>query len=219
MSVVTDECSNNFDMYWKRMRGIAVLVFRRMRIPTNDDDAWQIARIALWYAMQRYNPERGALTSYYYRVLQSHLSEYMASCHPGIQYPTYLMRSSKSIREKMLNPVEVFSLDCYTDPSDPSLTLADTIADSTSLDEVERRVALEQMMDRFSMHLSPKQHTVLSMLFGLYGFSPMDIEDAAKQLNIPAANVRCIYHSAIMKLRRAVLKDARLSTELIAIIQ
>jgi RNA polymerase sigma factor (sigma-70 family) len=201
------------------MRGIAVLVFRRMRIPANDDDAWQIARIALWYAMQRYNPERGALTNYYYRVLQSHLSEYMASCHPGIQYPTYLMRASKSVRQRMINPVEVFSLDCCPDPSDPSITLADTIADSTSLDEVERRVALEQMMDRFSAHLSPKQHTVLSMLLGLYGFSPMDIDDAAKRLNMPAANVRYIYHSAIMKLRRTVLKDARLSTELIAIIQ
>jgi len=219
MSVVTDECSDNFDMYWQRMKGIAASVFHRMHIPTNDDDAWQIARIALWYAMQRHNPERGALTTYYYRVLQSHLSEYMASCHPGIQYPASLMKASRHIKQRLLNPVEVFSLDYCPDPSDPSNTLVDTIADPTSLDEVERRIALEQMMDRFRAHLSPKQHTVLSMLLGLYGFSPMEVEDAAKQLNIPAADVRYIYQNAIMKLRRMVLKDARLSTELMAIIQ
>jgi RNA polymerase sigma factor (sigma-70 family) len=219
MSVVTDEYSDNFDVYWQRMMGIAASVFHRMHIPTNDDDAWQIARIALWYAMQRYDPERGALTTYYYRVLQSHLSEYMASCHPGIQYPVSLMRASRHIKQRLLNPVEVFSLDYCPDPSNPSNTLADTIADPTSLDEVERRIALEQMMDKFRAHLSPKQHTVLSMLLGLYGFYPMDVQEAAKQLDIPAADVRYAYHNAIMKLRRMVLKDARLSTELMAIIQ
>jgi RNA polymerase sigma factor (sigma-70 family) len=219
MSVVTDDYRDNFDIYWQRMMGIAALVFRRMRISTNDDDAWQIARIALWYAMQRHKPERGALTTYYYRVLQSHLSEYMASCHPGIQYPTSLMRASKHIKQKRLNPVEVFSLDYCPDPSDPSNTRADTIADPVSLNDVERRIALEQMMDKFRAHLSPKQHKVLSMLLGLYGFYPMDVQEAAKQLNIPAADVRYAYHNAIMKLRRMVLKDSRLSTELMAIIQ
>jgi RNA polymerase sigma factor (sigma-70 family) len=219
MSVVTDEYRDSFDMYWRRMMGIAALVFRRMRISTNDDDAWQIARIALWYAMQRHKPERGSLTTYYYRVLQSHLSEYMASCHPGIQYPTSLMRASKRIKQKRLNPVEVFSLDYCYDPSDPSNTRADTIADPVSLNDVERRIALEQMMDKFRAHLSPKQHTVLSMLLGLYGFYPVDVQEAAKQLNIPAVDVRYAYHNAIMKLRRMVLKDAKLSTELMAIIQ
>jgi hypothetical protein len=47
----------------------------------------------------------------------------------------------------------------------------------------------------------------------------MDIEEAAKRLNLPASDVRYIYQNAIMKLRRMVLKDARLSTELLAIIQ
>jgi len=219
MSVVTDECNDSFNVRWQHMRGIAASVFHRMHIPTNDDDAWQIARIALWYAMQRHNPERGALTTYYYRVLQSHLSEYMASCHPGIQYPSSLMRASKHVKQRLLHPVEVLSLDYCPDPSDPSNTLADTIADPTSLDEVERRIALEQMMDKFRAQLSPKQHTVLSMLLGLYNFYPMDIEEAAKRLNLPASDVRYIYQNAIMKLRRMVLKDARLSTELLAIIQ
>jgi len=216
---IPTEPPDAFNVYWQQMKGIAAAVFRRMRIPVDDPDAWQTARIALWYALQRYNPQMGALTTYYYRVLQSHLSEYMASCRYGIQYPVSLMRSSKGVRQRRLRPIEIVSLDCPLDETDPDDTLADTIPAPTSLEEIERRIAVEQMIDRLRPQLSPRQYTVLSMALGLHGFPVMDEKDISQKLGVSVHTTRSIYRSAIAKIRHLISQNTRISQEWMAIIQ
>jgi DNA-directed RNA polymerase specialized sigma subunit len=112
-----------FNERWESLKGIAAMVFHRFHIPINDEDAWQIARIALWYAMQRHKPELGRLTTYYYRVLMSHLSEYFASSHYGIQYPESLMRASKAVRDLRMREVQCLSLEAhFGDQEDDGVT-------------------------------------------------------------------------------------------------
>lgn len=210
---------NQFERNWEQLKGIAAVVFHRMHVPVNDEDAWQIARIALWYALQRYNPESGTkLGTYYYRVLQSHLAEYFASCHYGIQYPTSLMRASKRDRDKRLKPLEFISLDYRPDDSEPEDTFADRIPSPTSLEEVERKIALEQMMERLKKYLTPRQYQVVSMVIGIFGYPPMEMADVANELGISTYKVNYVYWNAVNIIRRLVAKDSRLSVELLAIL-
>jgi RNA polymerase sigma factor (sigma-70 family) len=210
---------NQFERNWEQLKGIAAVVFHRMHVPVNDEDAWQIARIALWYAMQRYNPENCTkLGTYYYRVLQSHLSEYFASCHYGIQYPTSLMRASKRDRDRRLKPLEFISLDYRPDDSESEDTFADRIPSPTSLEEVERKIALEQMMERLKKYLTPRQYQVVSMVIGIFGYPPMEMADVANELGISTNRVNNVYWNAVNIIRRLVAKDSRLSVELLAIL-
>jgi len=208
-----------FHRNWEQIKGLVLTMFRRMNVPTDDEDAWQIARIALWYAMQRYNPESGTkLGTYYYRVLQSHLSEYFASCHYGIQYPTSLMRASKRDRDRRLKPLEFISLDYRPDDSESEDTLVDNIPSPTSLEEVERKIALEQIMERLKKYLTPRQYQVVSMVIGIFGYPPMEMADVANELGISTYKVNNVYWNAVNIIRRLVAKDSRLSVELLAIL-
>jgi len=210
---------NQFERNWEQLKGIAAVVFHRMHVPVNDEDAWQIARIALWYAIQRYDPQSGTkLGTYYYRVLQSHLSEYFASCHYGIQYPTSLMRASKRDRDRRLKPLEFISLDYRPDDSESEDTFADRIPSPTSLEEVERKIALEQMMERLKKYLTPRQYQVVSMVIGIFGYPPMEMADVANELGISTYKVNYVYWNAVNIIRRLVAKDSRLSVELLAIL-
>ena len=207
-----------FNERWESLKGIAATVFHRFHIPINDEDAWQIARIALWYAMQRHKPELGRLTTYYYRVLMSHLSEYFASCHYGIQYPESLMRASKSVRDLRMREVQCLSLDaCLVDPDEGVTTLGERLGIMT-MDAVERRIALEEMMEILKRYLPPRQYEIICLRLGING-DPLSPKEIGETLGLSENTVAHSLYKGFAAIRRLIHKDVKIKEGLLDLVR
>jgi RNA polymerase sigma factor (sigma-70 family) len=208
-----------FNERWESLKGIAATVFHRFHIPINDEDAWQIARIALWYTMQRHKPELGRLTTYYYRVLMSHLSEYFASCHYGIQYPESLMRASKAVRDLRMREVQCLSLEAhFVDQEDDGVTTLGERLGIMTMDAVERRIALEEMMEILKRYLPPRQYEIICLRLGING-DPLSPKEIGETLGLSENTVAHSLYKGFAAIRRLIHKDVKIKEGLLDLVR
>jgi len=206
-----------FSRVWCGVTGLVATAMDRFRIPRSDPDAWQVARIALWHTIQRHDPSRGKLTTYYYRVLLSHLSEHLSTARFGISYPTFLARSSRVYRDRMLQDMpKCFSLDQPMDSLEQPVPLADTVADNP-IERVERRVALEQTLELIRCLLTPRQYEVLALRLGLPDGDEMPIREIAGRLGVSVYTVNAILRRAISTIRQACRREPALQSALLSL--
>jgi RNA polymerase sigma factor (sigma-70 family) len=207
-----------FSRVWRGMTALVAAAMNRFKIPHSDPDAWQMARIALWRAMQRHDPSRGKLSAYYYRVLLSHLSEHLSTVRFGISYPASLARASRLYRERMLRGMpECLSLDQPLDSLEQPVPLADTVTDNP-IERVERRVALEQTLELIRPLLTPRQYEVLVLRLGLPYGDEMTLREIAGRLGISANAVNTILRQAIATIQQACRRNHGLQAALLSLI-
>jgi RNA polymerase sigma factor (sigma-70 family) len=206
-----------FSRAWRGVIGLAAAAMDRFQIPRSDPDAWQVARIALWHAIRRHDPSRGKLTTYYYRVLLSHLSEHLSTVRFGISYPASLARASRLHRDRMLSGMpECLSLDHPLDSLQQPVPLADTVADNP-IERVERRVALEQTLELIRCLLTPRQYEILVLRLGLPDGDEMTIREIAGRLGISVYSVNALLCRAVATIRQACRRDPGLQAALLSL--
>lgn len=213
MEVTEDE----FMTAWAEMKGIVLKMMGKLKIPLDDEDAWQQARISLWKAMVRYDQSRGVkLSTLFYRCLYSALVEHKYTLRYGIPYPRHGYQLSNPPRIPEMTSLN----ETYTLPHGEEVELIDTIVDphdqyTEFLEAYDRRLLVEQMMS----YLSDGEREIVEMFFGLNNRDPMHLGDVAKHYGISREAARQRLHKALRQIRSAMkmenfAKGGRLSCTL-----
>lgn len=83
-----------------------------------------------------------------------------------------------------------------------SITWGDVIPDQVNiLDDVDLHLQTEQMYQLLRHCLSPREQTILTLRYGLYGTRPLTQREVAKQLNISRSYVSRIEKKALETLK------------------
>jgi len=150
----------------------------------NNDDIISIGTIGLIKAVSTYDMHKGtALATYAARCIENEI----------------LM----SIRSEKRQATEVSLYDSIgTDRDGNDISLAEVLGSDPSLvgDEVEMRIAAQQLRELVREHLTERERVVIELRYGLAGNFCMTQREIAKMLDISRSYVSRIEKKALIKL-------------------
>lgn len=153
----------------------------------DSDDMISIGTIGLIKAVSTYNMHKGtALATYAARCIENEI----------------LM----SIRSEKRQATEISLYDAIgTDRDGNDISLAEVLGSDPSLvcDEVEARLAAEQLRRLIRLHLSDRERLVIELRYGLAGRFCMTQREIAQMLDISRSYVSRIEKKALCKLNHA----------------
>lgn len=153
----------------------------------DNDDIISIGTIGLIKAVSTYNMHKGtALATYAARCIENEI----------------LM----SIRSEKRQATEISLYDAIgTDRDGNDISLAEVLGSDPSLvcDEVEARLAAEQLRRLIRQHLSDRERLVIELRYGLAGKFCMTQREIAQMLDISRSYVSRIEKKALCKLNQA----------------
>jgi len=198
-----EEKINSFDEAWLSVVDMVASIMRKLNIPLSDEDAWQEARIAVWDAWKRFDPERGRFSTVCYRYVFNALIDHRYTRNFGIPYPRHMYQ----LKEKVRMPV-VVSLDerveSRFDSSEP-LDFVELIPDkSFDFDEVDHRIWRCQFMDCVRQELADvdgDDYHMLKMWFGLDGEPRRSLKEIGDRFGLSREGVRLRINKVIRVLR------------------
>lgn len=180
--------------------------------PDQKEELVQTCKVAMWEAMNKYNPEKEVkFTTYCHYFFKKNVWHHWHSQY-SVHLPINLMTKLDEVREKVPYAVLDFeSLDkpiSAGDDSGAETTLEEFIAaDQPSPEEVaiehNRAEQLLKILDK----LSPRESKCLQMYYGLNGYAPHTLQQIGNVYNVSRECIRQVLEKALKKVKRYYLKD------------
>jgi len=215
MEDLTDQ---EFEQYWKQMFPITIRRFRYFGIDPSDEDAMQLARIALLRALRDYDPSRGSLHVHYYNEFNSYVpTEYYAKYRGSICYPTWLVKAKKERRESKLRNIDTISI--YHKTSEAHSPLYELIPDQTAdIHETETAIAMRQVLDMLASKV-PAEYVDFFKMFSGFGYDrAYTLNEIADILGLKQKEAVNLYARARRAVREAVSSDPLLQQALLDVL-
>jgi len=215
MEDLTDQ---EFERYWEQMLPITIRRFRYFGINPGDEDAIQLARIALLRALRDYDPNRGSLYVHYYNEFNSYVpTEYYAKYRGGICYPTWLVKAKKERRESRLRYIDTISI--YYKASETHLPIYELIPDQTTdVYETETAIAMQQALDMLASKV-PAEYVDFFKMFSGFGYDrAYTLNEIADILGLTRKEAVNLYARARRAVREAISSDPLLQQALLDVL-
>jgi hypothetical protein len=215
MEDLTDQ---EFEQYWRQMFPITIRRFRHFGIDPGDEDAMQLARIALLRALRDYDPNRGSLHVHYYNEFNSYVpTEYYAKYHGSICYPTWLVKTKRERRESRLLNIDTISI--YHKASEAHSPLYERIPDRTiDVYEAETAIAMQQALDMLASKV-PEEYVDFFKMFSGFGYDrAYTLNEIADMLGLKRNEAVNLYARARRAVREAVSSDPLLQQALLDVL-
>ena len=157
------------------------------------DDCIQCARLGLFRAVQKYNPDEGyRFSTYAYQWMRSHLLKHMENTYSIVRYKSAFW-STEVPRD--------ISLDQQLESG---ATILDLQVDATSLPDTDleidsSRQELLKIIQEFLPKLTPLMHTILFDV--IYSETPRAVSDVAKQYSLSNSRVRAVQGKLVRMLK------------------
>jgi hypothetical protein len=215
MENLTDQ---EFEQYWRQMFPITIRRFRYFGINPGDEDAMQLARIALLRALRDYDPNRGSLHVHYYNEFNSYVpTEYYAKYRGSICYPTWLVKAKKERRESKLQNIHTISI--YHKASETHSPLYELVPDQTTdVYEAETAIAMQQALDMLASKV-PKEYVDFFKMFSGFGYErAYTLNEIADMLGLKRNEAVNLYARARRAVREAISSDPLLQQTLLDVL-
>jgi hypothetical protein len=207
-----------FEQYWEQMFPITIRRFQHFGISPSDEDAMQLARIALLRALRDYDPNRGSLYVHYYNEFNSYVpTEYYAKYRGSICYPTWLVKAKKERRESKLRNIDTISI--YHKASENHSPLYELIPDhTTDLHETETAIAMQQVLDMLANKV-PEEYVDFFKMFSGFGYErAYTLNEIADILGLKQNEAVNLYARARRAVREAIRNDPLLQQALLDVL-
>lgn len=166
------------------LRLVAHMIKKYYKTACDQDDLISIGTVGLIKAVSTFDSSKG-----------SRFATYASRC-----IENEILMHFRSLK-KTANEIH-FDEPIDTDKNGNTLTLIDTVADESCIDDlVELNVSSQRLYELVQSCLTDREREIMTLRYGLYGSRPLTQREAAERLGISRSYVSRIEKAAIDKLR------------------
>lgn len=166
------------------LRLVAHMIKKYYKVACDQDDLISIGTVGLIKAVGTFDASKG-----------SRFATYASRC-----IENEILMHFRSLK-KTANEIH-FDEPIDTDKNGNALTLIETVADESCIDElVELNVSSQKLYELIEKHLTDREREIMTLRYGLYGKRPLTQRETAQKLGISRSYVSRIEKAAIDKLR------------------